>query len=40
MGPTDRVLGEGDVVIIDTGANWWLFQLFDRNYAFGHAQPN
>ncbi|MGF1801246.1 Xaa-Pro peptidase family protein [Vibrio gigantis] len=41
MGPTDRVLGEGDVLIIDTGANFdGYFSDFDRNYAFGYAQPD
>ncbi|MGI9301144.1 MAG: M24 family metallopeptidase [Gammaproteobacteria bacterium] len=35
MGPTDRVLGEGDVLIIDTGATFdGYFCDFDRNYAF------
>ncbi|EAZ98550.1 M24 family metallopeptidase [Marinobacter sp. ELB17] len=37
MGPTDRKLGSGDVLIIDTGANFdGYFSDFDRNYAFGH----
>ncbi|OMO21078.1 M24 family metallopeptidase [Vibrio lentus] len=41
MGPTDRVLSEGDVLIIDTGASFdGYFSDFDRNYAFGHAQPD
>ncbi|MFI3276926.1 M24 family metallopeptidase, partial [Vibrio sp.] len=41
MGPSDRVLGEGDVLIIDTGANFdGYFSDFDRNYAFGHAAPD
>ncbi|ULN66617.1 Xaa-Pro peptidase family protein [Vibrio gigantis] len=41
MGPTDRVLSEGDVLIIDTGANFdGYFSDFDRNYAFGYAQPD
>lgn len=36
MGPTDRRLEEGDVLIIDTGANFdGYFSDFDRNYAFG-----
>ncbi|WP_041635388.1 M24 family metallopeptidase [Marinobacter sp. BSs20148] len=36
MGPTDRKLGSGDVLIIDTGANFdGYFSDFDRNYAFG-----
>ena len=38
MGPTDRELSEGDVLIIDTGANFdGYFSDFDRNYAFGQA---
>ncbi|KKD60091.1 peptidase M24 [Grimontia sp. AD028] len=38
MGPTDRVLAEGDVLIIDTGANFdGYFCDFDRNYALGSA---
>lgn len=37
MGPTDRQLGVGDVLIIDTGANFdGYFSDFDRNFAFGH----
>lgn len=36
MGPSDRRLGEGDVLIIDTGANFdGYFSDFDRNFAFG-----
>ena len=36
MGPTDRVLGAGDVLIIDTGATFdGYFCDFDRNFAFG-----
>ncbi|GAA0681720.1 aminopeptidase P family protein [Marinobacterium maritimum] len=36
MGPTDRELGNGDVLIIDTGATFdGYFSDFDRNYAFG-----
>lgn len=36
MGPTDRRLEDGDVLIIDTGANFdGYFSDFDRNYAFG-----
>ncbi len=36
MGPSDRVLGEGDVLIIDTGACYdGYFSDFDRNYGFG-----
>jgi Xaa-Pro aminopeptidase len=41
MGPTDRVLGAGDVLIIDSGANFdGYFSDFGRNYAFGHAAPD
>lgn len=37
MGPTDRVLGRGDVMIIDTGTTYdGYFCDFDRNFAFGH----
>ncbi len=37
MGPTDRVLTEGDVLIIDTGTTFdGYFCDFDRNFAFGH----
>ena len=37
MGPTDRRLGEGDVLIIDTGTTFdGYFCDFDRNFAFGH----
>nr|WP_250210402.1 Xaa-Pro peptidase family protein [Vibrio campbellii] len=36
MGPSDRVLTEGDLLIIDTGANYdGYFSDFDRNYSFG-----
>ncbi|RDE18412.1 aminopeptidase P family protein [Motiliproteus coralliicola] len=36
MGPTDRTLGDGDLLIIDTGANFdGYFSDFDRNYGFG-----
>ena len=36
MGPTDRVLGDGDVLIIDTGTTFdGYFCDFDRNFAFG-----
>jgi Xaa-Pro aminopeptidase len=39
MGPTDRVLEDGDLLIIDTGATYdGYFCDFDRNYAFG--QPD
>jgi len=36
MGPTDRVMGAGDILIIDTGATFdGYFCDFDRNFAFG-----
>ena len=36
MGPTDRRVGPGDVLIIDVGATWrGYFCDFDRNFAFG-----
>ena len=36
MGPTDRVLGDGDVMLIDTGATYdGYFCDFDRQFAFG-----
>lgn len=36
MGPTDRILNEGDTLIIDTGGTFdGYFCDFDRNYAFG-----
>lgn len=39
MGPSDRTLGEGDVLIIDTGANFdGYFSDFDRNYGFGRVE--
>jgi Xaa-Pro dipeptidase len=38
MGPTERVLGDGDVMIIDTGTTYdGYFCDFDRNFAFGDA---
>ena len=38
MGPTDRNLGDGDILIIDTGTTYdGYFCDFDRNFAFGHA---
>ncbi len=38
MGPLDRKLGDGDVLIIDTGTTYdGYFCDFDRNWAFGHA---
>lgn len=37
MGPTSRVIEEGDVLIIDVGAVYdGYFSDFDRNFAFGH----
>ena len=37
MGPTERVLETGDVMIIDTGTVFdGYFCDFDRNFAFGH----
>lgn len=36
MGPTDRIIEAGDLLIIDTGATYdGYFCDFDRNYAFG-----
>jgi len=36
MGPTDRILSAGDVLIIDTGAVYdGYFSDFDRNFGFG-----
>jgi Xaa-Pro dipeptidase len=38
MGPTDRPLARGDLLIIDVGATWrGYFCDFDRNFALGHA---
>ena len=38
MGPTDRRLQDGDILIIDTGSTYDGYYCdFDRNYAFGHA---
>lgn len=38
MGPGERRLEEGDVLMIDTGATWdGYFCDFDRNFAFGKA---
>ena len=38
MGPTDRVLQKGDLLIIDTGTLYDGYYCdFDRNFAFGHA---
>lgn len=39
MGPTDRIIETGDILIIDTGATYdGYFCDFDRNFAFG--QPD
>jgi Xaa-Pro aminopeptidase len=36
MGPSDRVLGEGDLLFVDVGATWrGYFCDFDRNFALG-----
>ncbi|MEH6823942.1 MAG: Xaa-Pro peptidase family protein [Motiliproteus sp.] len=41
MGPTDRELTEGDLLIIDTGANFdGYFSDFDRNYGFGRVDDD
>ena len=41
MGPTDRVLGEGDLLIIDTGTLYDGYYCdFDRNFAFGNASDS
>lgn len=38
MGPTERVIEDGDLLIIDTGSTYdGYFCDFDRNWAFGHA---
>jgi Xaa-Pro dipeptidase len=38
MGPTDRPLARGDLLIIDVGATWrGYFCDFDRNFALGQA---
>ena len=38
MGPSDRILEQGDILIIDTGTVYdGYFCDFDRNYAFGYA---
>ncbi len=38
MGPSDRILESGDIMIIDTGTIYdGYFCDFDRNYAFGEA---
>jgi len=39
MGPTDRTLDHGDLLIIDTGATYdGYFCDFDRNFAFGEIE--
>jgi Xaa-Pro aminopeptidase len=36
MGPTQRIIGEGDILIIDTGTTFDGYYCdFDRNFAFG-----
>ena len=41
MGPTDRILEKGDVLIIDTGSTFdGYFCDFDRNFAFDHANDS
>ncbi len=41
MGPVDRILGKGDLLIIDTGTVYdGYFCDFDRNFAFGLASDN
>ena len=38
MGPSERRLADGDLLIIDTGSTWdGYFCDFDRNFAFGRA---
>ena len=38
MGPSDRRIDDGDILIIDTGSVYdGYFCDFDRNFAFGHA---
>ena len=38
MGPSDRTIEDGDILIIDTGSVYdGYFCDFDRNFAFGHA---
>jgi Xaa-Pro aminopeptidase len=37
MGPTDKLIEEGDLFVIDTGSVFDSYYCdFDRNYAFGH----
>ncbi len=41
MGPTDRLLERGDVLIIDTGANFdGYFSDYDRNFVFGQVDQD
>ena len=41
MGPSDRLLEDGDILIIDTGTVFdGYFCDFDRNYAFGSSSDN
>jgi Xaa-Pro aminopeptidase len=41
MGPTDRILQDKDILIIDTGTTFdGYFCDFDRNFAFGHPDDN
>ena len=41
MGPSDRILQHGDLLIIDTGTLYdGYFCDFDRNFAFGHASDS
>lgn len=38
MGPADRIIDDGDILVIDTGSVYdGYFCDFDRNFAFGHA---
>jgi Xaa-Pro aminopeptidase len=40
MGPTDRSMRAGDVLVIDTGTTFdGYFCDFDRNFAFGRVEP-
>jgi Xaa-Pro aminopeptidase len=41
MGPTDRIIEQGDVLIIDTGTTFdGYFCDFDRNFAFGQVDDD
>ena len=41
MGPTDRILRDGDLLIIDTGSTYdGYFCDFDRNWSFGYARDD